>query len=836
MKRLLKSTLTVFFITNCLTTLLSQESSTKDLVKSVKEADISFYYDDDYVKAANIYEPLLKANPDNCNLAAKLGICYLNIEGRKKEALELLKKASTNIVSDKKDYVEYGEQAPLETYMYLAIAYHMNDSLEKAISQYNEVMKKLTDSEVFKEEYINNQIGDCRYAMEMKKKPVRVIPDLFAPWLADYPGACNPVLAKNDSVFIFTQKTEGKTRILCSYKNGQWEKPVDITRQLGGFDRFYSNSITGDGKLLVLYMDDGGDGNLYFCQRTDTAWTRIKSPGKPVNTIYWESFGFITPDGNSIYIASNRPGGFGELDIWVSEKNNDGTWGEPVNCGERINTTYNEDTPFFDPVNNALLFSSDGHISMGGYDVFRSVLRNGFWTNPVGMPYAFNTTAANTDFILNNNAPGFVASVYDDKNQSRNIYAIVGVDSADELTTAEGSVSLSDGMKIDPNKALMRLTEASKGTLVKTVPVNSDGTFKFDFKPGEYRLFVSHEGYKTDTINLSLPLYFLSQYMTVNSNLIPLKVAEGSFLSVTNILFAFDSYNLDDQAKSGLELVRSILINHPDLKIEVAGYTDAKGSSAYNLKLADKRAQAVIDYLASAAIPASRFIKKSFGESNFAAVNSNRDGSDNPEGRKYNRRVTFGIVDPQTGVVIRQETYTPEYLRVASTMKYSIVLKKTTEKLPSGYFNKLNLNGMLFVRTIQADSVSIHAVGVFYNKPDATKYLAYVKEKGFNEAYIVNQYDLNNLAKHGTKLAPVVSQPEARRIYTIQLKASRAPLNMNLFKDYTGVKEILGDDGYYRYTMGEYSQLSKAKEALNPLLEAGFKDAFIREHNLLINK
>lgn len=744
MNTLLKNSLIVLLLINCLNPALSQDK--RALNKQIQQADISFYYDKDYLKAASLYEPIYNAYPENSNLAAKLGICYLNIEGKKMDALLLLEKASKNVVNERKDYNEYGEQAPPDTYMYLALAYHANDSLEKAVSQYNLMKKRLSDSEVFTEEYIDNQIRNCRYAMEMKKKPVRVLSDLFAPWLSDYPGACNPVLAKNDSVFIFTQKTEDKTRILCSWKGKEWEKPRDITRQLGGYDRLYSNSITGDGKTLVLFMDDGDDGNLYFSQRRDTVWSRIRNFGRPVNTIYWESHGFITPDANSIYIASNRPGGFGELDLWVSEKKPDGSWDNPVNLGERINTPYNEDTPFFDPDNEALIFSSDGHVSMGDYDVFRSVIRAGNWTNPVAMPYAFNTTAANTSFILNNNAPGFVASIYDDKSEERNIYAIVGVDPADELTTAEGSVTLADGMQIEPSKAQLRLTDAAKGTLIKTVPLNNDGTFKFDFKPGEYKLYVSHEGYENDTISLSLPLYFLSQYMAVNSKLTPVETGE-SFLTITNILFEFDKYDLNSEARSALEAVKSILVNHPDLKIEVAGYTDAKGSVSYNLTLADKRAQAVIDYLTSPAIPASRFTKKSFGKSNFAAINTNSDGSDNPEGRKYNRRVTFGIVDPKTGIVLRQETYTPEHLRMASATKYSVVLLENAQRLSPGYFAKLDLGGMLFLKSFEEKSLYMYSVGIFYNKADATQFLLNVKDKGFTDAYVINQADLNDITK-----------------------------------------------------------------------------------------
>ena len=179
--------------------------------------------------------------------------------------------------------------------------------------------------------------------------------------------------------------------------------------------------------MLIMYLDDGGDGNLYYSTRTGTTWSKIKSVGKPVNTIYWESHGFVTPDGQTMYFASNRPGGEGDLDIWSSKRLADGTWDAPVNLGNTINTPYDENTPYFDVENDALLFSSIGHITMGGYDVFRSQNRGGVWTQPVGMPYAFNTVQENSNFILNNNTPGFVASRFDEKSNERNIFAIVAI-------------------------------------------------------------------------------------------------------------------------------------------------------------------------------------------------------------------------------------------------------------------------------------------------------------------------------------------------------------------------------------------------------------------------
>ncbi|MFH0842615.1 MAG: OmpA family protein [Bacteroidota bacterium] len=814
--------------------LLSQETAKRDLIRSVQEADILFYYDEDYEKAAPLYDALCKAYPGNANFSAKLGLCCLNLDGRKKDALRFLKDASSNVVVEEKEYTEHGNKASFDTYLYLASAYHLNDSLEKAVSLYKFTRERYSGN-VAKLKYIDTQIRYCSYAMEMKKKPVTVISDLFIPWLSEYPGAENPVLAKNDSVFIFTQKSEGKTMILCSYKKDQWSAPVDITRQLGGYTRLYSNSVTGDGKLLILFMDDGGDGNLYLSERTDTTWSRAKSLGRVINTIYWESHGFITPDGNTLFISSNRPGGKGELDIWKSEKKEDGIWGLPVNLGDIINTPYNEDTPFFDPGTGVLIFSSAGHISMGGYDVFRSVSENGGWTDPVGMPFALNTTQPNTFFILKNNGPGFIAGRYDEKKGSRNIYSLAAIDPADEITVAEGVMKLLDADGIDKSKAAVKLTDL-KTRAVKDIPVNGEGRFGFVITPGDYHLIASYPGYQSDTVKINLPLYSLNHYLAVNTTLIPDVVVTGIFLTMKTIFFEFNSFELDEKAKASLDEVKSVLITNPGLKIEVAGYADSKGSTEFNYILAEKRAQVVIDYMVSLINPPSRFIKKSFGESQYTSVNTNPDGSDNPEGRKYNRRVTFGVVDPQSGIVLRQETYTPEHLRLPSSMKYSIILKEATEKLPQKDFDVLNLSGKLFLRIIESGSVYLYAVGVFYNESDAITYFGYVREKGFNDASIINQYELNERSKLSARANVVSVSATGKRVYTIQLTTAKSPVNMDMFREMKGVREILDDDGYYKYLFGEYESQAQAQEALKAALEAGFAGAEIREINSLVTE
>lgn len=824
----------ICFIT-CDNILFPQEITKSELTRIIRTADISYYYDNDYAKAAPLYEEVLKALPGNCNIAARLGVCYLNLEGKEKEALGLLEAASKNIAASDKEYKEDGDQAPPYTLVYLASAYHLNDRLDEAVSLYKELRDNTAQDDESMLEYLDNQIRDCSYAKEMKKRPLTILSELFVPWLKDYPGACNPVISRNDSVFVFTWKVEGKTKIMCSYKNMEWGAPSDITGKLGGYDRLYSNSITGDGRLLFLFMDDGADGNLYTSQRKDTIWTKIKGAGKTINTIYWESHGFITPDGKTLYFSSNRPNGEGELDIWSATRNDDGSWDDPVNLGNIINTPYNEDTPFFDPDNNALIFSSEGHISMGGYDVFRSVMKYDRWTNPVAMPFAFNTTSANTFFVLNNNAPGFITSLYKGSESARNIYSVVARDPADEISRLEGVIALGDGLKSDPRKFKVNMKSVKDAGSTVILDVDADQIFRTDITPGDYVIHISYPGYKTDTIKLNLPLYFLSRYMQIRSVLEPEKAAAERYIAFKEILFDYNSYELDSNALNILEDIKRLLLSNPDLKIEIAGFTDAKGPSDYNFLLSRKRVNAVEKYFTSKGIQPARFIKKALGESNFVAVNTNNDGSDNPEGRRYNRRVTFGIIDPKTGVTIRKEVYTPEHLRLPSSMRYSIVLAKSAGKIPEDQFSTLSTGGKLFLKSIRTDNEWLSVLGVFYSRTEAEKYLDYASGKGFSEAYLINQYELAGETKSLYSRIPVTSTTTREKTYTIQLKAARSPVRMSTFKETPGVKEIHSEDGFFRYVIGEYSTISGAKEALKTIKERGYKDAFIRELNLLIN-
>jgi hypothetical protein len=146
------------------------------------------------------------------------------------------------------------------------------------------------------------------------------------------------------------------------------------------------------------------------------------------------------------------------------------------------------------------------------------------------------------------------------------------------------------------------------------------------------------------------------------------------------------------------------------------------------------------------------------------------------------------------------------------------------------------MNEMYFIRPVKKDSVSFYILSLFYNRNDALQYLVYAKENGFKDAYIVNQYEINTSADSLYKNETISGEKAAEKIYTIQLKASKVQLSMNLFKGVEGVSEIFSDDGYYRYVHGNFTSFSKAKTELIRMQDSGFTNAFIRDLNSITEK
>jgi hypothetical protein len=181
--------------------------------------------------------------------------------------------------------------------------------------------------------------------------------------------------------------------------NGKWTGPVNIFPELQIDGDIGISCLSKDGKLLFLSKDDNFNSDIYSASYNGTEWTPAVKLNKQINTKYWESHAFISEDGSQLIFASDRPGGFGGLDLYVSRKVN-GEWGTAVNLGPEINTPFNEDRPFLSNHDKTLFFSSQGHENMGGYDLFRSEKQStGTWGKPENMGYPINTPDDNTYFM-----------------------------------------------------------------------------------------------------------------------------------------------------------------------------------------------------------------------------------------------------------------------------------------------------------------------------------------------------------------------------------------------------------------------------------------------------
>jgi len=188
----------------------------------------------------------------------------------------------------------------------------------------------------------------------------------------------------------------------------------------------YISCLSAEGRILFLSKDDNYNSDIFISTFDGITWGKPSKLNRNINTKYWESHGYVSEDGNQLVFASDRPGGFGGLDLYVSRKIN-GDWGPAVNLGPQVNTQFNEDRPFLINNGKTLFFSSQGHRNMGGYDLFRSDLQeNNLWSQPENLGYPINTPDDNIFFMpTDNGRSGYISRFKESDGSGReDIYRI----------------------------------------------------------------------------------------------------------------------------------------------------------------------------------------------------------------------------------------------------------------------------------------------------------------------------------------------------------------------------------------------------------------------------
>ena len=383
-----KRVLCLFFTFVFIFPIYAQEN--KELQESFLEAEY-FLMNEDYSDALTYYLQLYEKLPDNANLAYCIGVCYLNIPTKKNLSVEYLETASKNMSAKHKEGSINETDAPYDALFELGNAYRINFKFEMAKETFAKYLETLLPDDHVNIDFIKHQIEVCDMAKDLISKPVAFTEENLGGLFNDEKDNFNPLISADGKTFAYMVSLKFYDAVMFSrLVNGKWTPPLNITPELQSDGDFYISCLSADGKLLYLSKDDNETSDIYVSSFDGSHWSKTTKLNKNINTKYWESHAFISEDGNQLVFASDRPGGFGGLDLYLSRKIN-GDWGPEVNLGPEINTEFNEDRPFLINNGKTLFFSSQGHESIGGYDIFRSDLQtNGLWSNPKNLGYPIN--------------------------------------------------------------------------------------------------------------------------------------------------------------------------------------------------------------------------------------------------------------------------------------------------------------------------------------------------------------------------------------------------------------------------------------------------------------
>lgn len=464
----------------------------------------SYYLYGEYELANQLY--ILLDTSSNRNIQYKIGVCYLNIPGEKEKSVPYLEAAARNATYDAKEDKFTEKRAPLDTYFYLAKAYMINNELEKGMNTFQTFARLAGETKkkggMQNLGFVDQQIQACNNAISLNANP-----KLFSKRLLGHnfsPGSMNedPAVSFDGNSMVFTEKRGMVNAIWFSKKiRGVWQNPIEITADLKAGEDCSSCSLNADGTVLFLYKTDDYDGVIYTSKYVKDSWTPISKLNKNINTKFYESHAAVSADGKKLYFTSNREGGYGGLDIYVSEIDNLGEWGPAKNIGPKINTPFNEDTPFITSNDSLLYFSSEGHMSMGGYDNYTSALTDSSWAEPVNLGFPLNTTDDDRFLQPVNNGTNAYYSITTDYKK-KDIFYIGFGDIAFDL---KGAVTLSDTTLIFDENFMVYLTDSNNGdTLAKSSFEPYSGKYQFRIKPGKYGLKYSGKGYFNNDVDTTV--------------------------------------------------------------------------------------------------------------------------------------------------------------------------------------------------------------------------------------------------------------------------------------------------------------------------------------------
>ncbi len=384
---------------------------------------------------------------------------------------------------------------------------------------------------------------------------------------------------------------------------------------------------------------------IYSAQQDSGKWSNVKPFEYNKVTEYSVGHPALSPDGQVMYFVSDKPGGYGETDIYYTEKQADGSWGQPVNAGSTINTVGKEMFPAFDQQGN-LYFSSDTHSGFGGLDVFRAKGSRSTWSKPENLRAPVNSPK--DDFGLafmpnqKNELVGYMSSNRDSNNGTDDIYSFKLLSNAVLLVTTLERIQMPSKKSTTQPLPDVRLKLAIQGTTDSTIAFSDrNGEYLYGVMKGNiYELMGEKFGYLSQSATVNIDTTSLSD--TTRVTLIFDKSTVNQSIIIENIYYDLDKWNIRPDAAAELNKLVRTLKDNPSIKIELGAHTDSREGQGYNQLLSERRAQSAVEYLVSQGIARNRLTWRGYGETRL--VNKCADGVECPEDmHQMNRRTEFKI-------------------------------------------------------------------------------------------------------------------------------------------------------------------------------------------------
>ncbi len=607
----------------------------------------SFYYADAYTTLKQVIE----MEPDYADAHYLMGVINMK---RSTQNLKTAQKCFDKVIEICPEYNTY-------IYFYLGdLAYSNGDNATAAADMkkfLKDVDKVKSDKDYDRAESILKYAG---FSSEMTAKPVpfNPIPVKYFDTPAD---EYLPTISADNEMALFTrvvklppdrnqlvQREVMKERFMYSLrKNGAYESGTEMPYPFNQNDNEGGACLTIDNKKLFYTLcKNAKTGEYYNCdicysEYKNGYWSDIQNLGKNVNLPdAWDSQPSISADGKTLYFVSDRKGGTGGYDIYKTTLDDKGEWTPAVNLGPPINTSGNEKAPFIHPDDHTFYFASDGHMGMGGYDIFFCKKNeDGKWGKVRNLGYPINTSEDEASFFVSTDGRyGYFAS---NKYQGAGGWDIFTFDlypeaRPEKVLFVKGE--LKDQENKEPVRAKIQLKNAStkKVTEIPVDTITGEYAAVVLFR-NDYIMTVKKEGYGYESKYIAETDSAFTQPKRIDMEIKPIKVGESYKLN--DIYFESDHFELKPESQAIIDGFKEFLDENSNIKVAIQGFTDDVGNDDYNLKLSENRAKSVYEYLISLGIKSDRLTFKGFGESMPVASNTTLDG------RAKNRRTVFVITD-----------------------------------------------------------------------------------------------------------------------------------------------------------------------------------------------